>query len=113
MLNRLALSFVVASSLLAATQSGETLRSPDLNQLSKKQFQQLLSKALSGPSAPIQIPKLNFVAQERRCSIPLLEWKVSHPERFSIRKLPAGRTNLDSMAIQPPAPACGGWTEGK
>jgi hypothetical protein len=84
-----------------------------LNQLSKEQFQQLLSKALSGPTEPVQVPKLTIVAQARRCSIPLLESKVNHPERFNMPKLQVGRTNLDPMAMPPPAPACKSWNEGK
>ncbi len=113
MLNRLALPFLVASSVLAASQPAETLRSPDLNQLPKEQFQQLLSRALSGPPRPIQMPTLRVETQNRRCSIPLLESKVEHPERFSMRKLPVGKANLDPMATRPPAPACKSWNEGK
>jgi hypothetical protein len=113
MLNRLVLPVLLAGSLLAASQPAETLRSPDLNQLPKEQFQKLLSKALSGPPRPVHVPQLMVETQNRRCSIPLLESKVEHPERFTMPKLHAGKSNLDAMAIHPPAPACKGWNEDK
>jgi hypothetical protein len=113
MLNRLALAFAMASSVLVASQLSGTLRPPDLNQLSQEQFQQLLSKALSGPRAPFKVPKAVTGAQHGHCSIPLLESKVNHPERFNMPRLPVGRSNFDAMAMPPAAPACKNWNEGK
>jgi hypothetical protein len=113
MLNRLVLPFLVAGSVLAASQPSETLRPPDLNQLSKDQFQQLLSKALSGPTEERAAAQRGMAAQARGCSIPLLEAKVEHPERFNMPKLRGGRKNLDRMAVPPPAPACRGWDQGQ
>lgn len=112
-MNHLALSFLVASSVLVARQPRETLRSPDFNQLSQEQFQQLLSKALSGPTKSFEAPALRVEVQNRVCSIPLSELKIEHPERFSMPKLPAGRKNLDPMTMPPPAPACKSWNQGK
>jgi hypothetical protein len=113
MLKHLALSFLVASGVLAASQLEETLRPPDLNQLSKEQFQQLFSKAFNGSNKLVHVPNLVLETRNRRCSIPLLESRVEHPERFSMPKLPVGRRNLDPMSVAPPAPVCRGWNQGK
>jgi len=43
------------------------------------------------------------------CAIPLLESKVQHPERFSMRRLKVPTTHAESMAVPPTAPACQGW----
>jgi hypothetical protein len=114
--NRLALPFLLAGSVFAASQSTETLRSPDLNQLPKEQFQQLLSKALngalSGPPRPVHMPIHSVAAANNHCSIPLLESKVEHPERFTMPKL-HGTESLDTIAVRPPAPACKDWNKGK
>ena len=40
------------------------------------------------------------------CAIPLLESKIQHPERFSMRRLAVPATHADSMAVPAPAPAC-------
>jgi hypothetical protein len=112
MVNRLVLPFLVAASVLAAGQPTETLRSPDLKQLPQEQFQQLLSEALSGPPRPVHMPIHSSAAANSHCSIPLLESKVAHPERFTMPKL-HGTESLDTIAARPPAPACKDWNNGK
>lgn len=113
MLKRLALPFLVAGSVLAATQPIETLRSPDLTQLPKDQFQELLSKALSGPPRSVHIPLHSIAAANSHCSIPLLESKVEPLERFNMPILPTEGWNLDPMRLAPPAPECRNWNQSK
>jgi hypothetical protein len=53
--------------------------------------------------------KLPQRARSEVCSIPLLESKVEHPERFSMRALKLPPTRADNMAVPGPAPACQHW----
>ncbi len=94
---RTAMLFSVAGTLFAAA----NLHPPALDQLSKDQFQQFLSKGLAQAEGPAQLAETRKV-----CSIPLLDYKVPHPERFSMRTLPVDVRNLDSLAMPNPAPAC-------
>jgi hypothetical protein len=53
--------------------------------------------------------KLPQRARSEPCSIPLLESKIEHPERFRMKTLEMPATHADNMAVPPPAPACRGW----
>jgi hypothetical protein len=48
-------------------------------------------------------------ARSETCSIPLLESRVQHPERFRMKVLKAPASQADSMATPSPAPVCSGW----
>jgi hypothetical protein len=47
-------------------------------------------------------------ARAKTCSIPLLENKVQHPERFRMRVLKAPAKQIDNIATSPSAPVCEG-----
>jgi len=94
---RTAILICAAGTLFAAAD----LRPPALDQLPQDQFQHLLSEGLSHPNGPALLLETRKV-----CSIPLLEYKVPHPERFTMRKLPVTARNFDSSVFPNPAPAC-------
>jgi hypothetical protein len=53
--------------------------------------------------------KLLQRARSESCSIPLLESKIEHPERFRMKTLKLRAAPADNMAVRPPAPTCLGW----
>ena len=100
------LLLLAAGNLLAAEAGTAALRLPDLGKLSKQQFQELLSKGLADQPALSAGQSSVMIIGQNVCSIPLLKWKVSHPERFNMPQLPAGSKKIDPMAIPSPAPEC-------
>lgn len=91
---------------MAAEAGTAALRPLDLSKLSKQQFQELLLKGLADQPA-LSARQVNLVTKEQSvCSIPLLRWKIDHPERFNMPQLPAGSKKIDPMALPPPAPEC-------
>lgn len=68
-------------------------------------------KDWSGSSILRSLPpqKLPQRARSEVCSIPLLESKIEHPERFSMRTLKLPPIHADNMAVPGPAPACQHW----
>ena len=114
MLTRMAALLCIAGTMLFAAESTPTLPPPDLNQLSRDQFQQLFPKSFSYGDFfgfPPRPEKLNqqLAGGKRTCSIPLLENRIERPERFSMRRLPIGKANFDPMVAPIPAPACQHW----
>ncbi len=94
---KLLICAALAPLLLAGEQS---LAPPDLGQLSRKQFEDRLSKALAAspqllPSAPVA----RLSQGEDGCAIPLLEGRVSPTRRLQRETLPAGSGNIDHMPI--------------
>jgi hypothetical protein len=113
MLARTAVLLCAAGTMLLAADNTATLQPPGLNQFSRDQFQQLFSKSFSQGDffgfAPKTEKSRQLAAGGRECSIPLLEMKIKHPERFSMRRLPMRNTNADPMVARIPAPACKNW----
>ena len=66
------------------------------------------TKDLTSPLTLRNLPvaKLQQRARSETCSIPLLESKIQHPERFSMKTLKLPATHADNMAMPPPVPAC-------
>lgn len=90
---------------------GSGLRPRDLKQLPSKEFQDLLSKAFSGEQTKELAQRELKLAQQgvhfpETCSIPLLNAKVDHPERFSMPTLRAQRTPTDRMGGSFSPPVC-------
>lgn len=49
----------------------------------------------------------------QKCAIPLLEFRVPHPERFDNMGRAIGSTKFDDMAVAPPIPVCKDWQQEK
>jgi len=87
-----------------------------LQQLTRESVDRQIAALVQGkPEKRLGTPFLLGKLQQRKmpelprpevCSIPLLESKVQHPERFSMRRLKVPATHADSMAVPAPAPAC-------
>lgn len=58
-----------------------------------------------GERTPVRLPRQ---ARVETCSIPLLESKIQHPERFRMQVLKVPARQMDNIATPPPAPACEG-----
>jgi hypothetical protein len=93
--------------------------SRSLQQLTRESVYRQIAASVAGKSAkdspaPLtfaNLPRVKPVRPERSetCAIPLLESKVRHPERFSMKTLRVPAKSADSMAVPPTAPACRGW----
>jgi hypothetical protein len=66
-------------------------------------------KDLTNPLQNLPLARLPQRARSETCSIPLLESKIQHPERFRMKVLKIPATPADNMATAPPVPACQGW----
>ena len=71
---------VCAAPLLA-----QDLSTPGLKQMSPQQFDQMLRKGLEQHQT-FKTPQL--LAGNTECAIPLLEYRVKHPEQYTIRRVP-------------------------
>ncbi|HLH03898.1 MAG TPA: hypothetical protein VKX25_14095 [Bryobacteraceae bacterium] len=80
-----------------------SLPRPRLDQLSQKEFDKMLRKGLDQRQQEAA-RVLELAEGTRECSIPLLEYRVKHPERYTMRRVPAG-PGLDAMA-KPAGPVC-------
>ncbi|HEY3456553.1 MAG TPA: hypothetical protein VGK64_18385 [Bryobacteraceae bacterium] len=90
-----------------------------LQQLTRESVERTIAASVTGKSAkdlpaPLtfaNLPRIKPVRPElpETCAIPLLESKVQHPERFSMKILKVPATPADTMAVPPPAPACQNW----
>ena len=56
----------------------------------------------------VPMARLPRKAGPEECSIPLLESRVPHPERFKMKILKVPGAPADNMATAPPAPPCKG-----
>jgi hypothetical protein len=65
-----------------------------------------LAAPVSGERPLVRLPQR---ARSETCSIPLLDSKIQHPERFRMKVLKLPATRADNIAVPPPAPACNGW----
>ena len=83
----------------------QVLQPRDLNQLSRKKFQDLLSKAFSAKNNALK--ELRGVASlQSVCSIPLLELKAKNPNRFDNETTREAPRTFDHIAGATPAPTC-------
>jgi hypothetical protein len=64
------------------------------------------SPLMFGARAPVRLPRQ---ARAETCSIPLIESKVQHPERFRMQVLKVPATPMDKIAVPAPAPVCERW----
>jgi len=90
-----------------------------LQQLTRESAHRQIAASVAGKSAKDLPAPLTFANLSRAkplkpersetCSIPLLESKVQHPERFSMKTLKIPAKSADNMVVAPPAPACRGW----
>jgi hypothetical protein len=71
-----------------------------------KRGPEVASPLVSGGRPLVMLPQR---ARSETCSIPLLESKIQHPERFRMKVLKLPATRADNIAVPPPAPACNGW----
>lgn len=116
-------SGVIPAMLLASDNAPNLSAFPDagksLQQLARESVDRQIAASVQGkrskePAAPMALlsmpPKrLPQRAHSEACSIPLLESKIEHPERFSMKTLKPPPSHADNMAVPPPAPACQGW----
>ena len=88
--------FICAAPLFA-----QDLSTPGLKRMPPKEFDQMLRKGLQQNRA-VQV--LQLVADNKECAIPLLEYRVKHPEQYTIRRLPVPAQG-DPIA-HPAMPVC-------
>ena len=67
--------------------------------LSKKQSEWRMTE-------PVLLAQPSSDASSKTCAVPLLEMRVDHPERFTMKVLPADSSIDKQSRIRPPAPAC-------
>ncbi|MDQ2711590.1 MAG: hypothetical protein M3Y24_05020 [Acidobacteriota bacterium] len=90
----------------------QILKPRDLKELSHKNFNELLSKALTeGPKSAAELPR-KFASRRQVCSIPLLEAPIDRSKHFSMKTIPTGPRSFDGTAVPNPAPACKDWQSG-
>ena len=90
-----------------------------LQQLTRESVDRQIAASVAGKTAKdsaasltfANLPKVKPAGPElsKTCSIPLLQSKVEHPERFRMQNLKVPAAPMDRMAVRPPAPACPGW----
>jgi len=123
MLRLIAISSVFSIALLASDNAPGLSPFPDagksLPQLARESVDRQIAASVQGkPGVKLASP-LMFVEKPRVkmppragsevCSIPLLESKVQHPERFRMQVLKVPARPMDHMATPAPAPVCKGW----
>jgi hypothetical protein len=116
------LSSAISGALLASDNSSKLSPFPDagksLQQLARESVDRQIAASVRGKRGPEPASPLAFGARPRvmlpqraraeTCSIPLLESKIQHPERFRIRVLKVPAKQMDNIATLPPAPVCEG-----
>jgi hypothetical protein len=124
MMLRLMLISSAISGVLQASDSASTLSPfPDagksLQQLARESVDRRVAASVRGkrgaePASPLAFGtrlhvKLPQRTRAETCSIPLLESKVQHPERFRMQVLKVPAKQVDNIATPAPAPICEGW----
>ena len=113
-----ALSVALLASDGASTLSSFPNASKSLQQLARESINRQIAASVHGKRGAELASPLMFVegprvmlprARSEVCSIPLLDSKVQHPERFRMQVLKIPARPMDRMATPPPAPACEGW----
>jgi len=113
----------VPMALLASDKGSNLSPFPDagksLQQLARESVDREIATSVQGkrpkePTALLTLPtlppkRLPQQARSETCSIPLLESKIEHPDRFSMKILKLPATRADNMAVPGPAPACKDW----
>ena len=118
MILRLVLIASAISGVLLASDNTSTLSPfPDagksLPQLARELVDRQIAASVQGKRVA-ELGKRGLVTLPQRahsetCSIPLLESKVQHPERFRMQVLKVPARPMDHIATPAPAPACEGW----
>ena len=111
---RLVLISSAISGLLLASENASKLSpfphaSKSLQQLARESLDRQIAASVQARRAPMLSGKL--LAQQTRaeaCSIPLLENKVQHPERFRMQILKVPARQIDNITTPPPVPVCTG-----
>jgi hypothetical protein len=112
------LACVAAFVLLSLTARGADLRSPGLNDLPARSFDDALHKALEQGEAKNKQLRLEMadalLGSSNKCAIPLKELKSRNPELGSADKnkpaLPRNpQHSMDRIAQPAPVPACKNW----
>ncbi len=113
-----ALSMALLASDNALTLSVFPDASKSLQQLARNSVDRQIAASVHGKRGAELASPLMFVegprvillrrARAEVCSIPLLESKVQHPERFRIQVLKVPATQVDKIATLAPAPVCEG-----
>ena len=113
----------IPMALLASDNAATLSLFPDadksLQQLARESVDRQLAASVRGKRGkdltnPLMLQNLPLArlpqrARSETCSIPLLESKIQHPERFRMKVLKIPATPVDNMATAPPVPACQGW----
>jgi hypothetical protein len=122
MMFRLVLISSAISGLLLASDNASTLSAfPDANkslqQLARDSVDRQIAASVHGKRgeglpSPLGFAERRVMRPQRvraeACSIPLLESKIQHPERFRTQVLKVPAKPIDNMATLPTAPACEG-----
>lgn len=124
MIFRLVLLSSVISGVVLASDNTSTLSpfrdaSKSLQQLARESVDREIAASVKGRrtkdlAAPLTLRNLPVARLQQRtqpetCSIPLLESKIQHPERFRMQVLKVPARRMDNIATPAPAPACEGW----
>jgi hypothetical protein len=108
------ISSAISGLLLASDNASKLSPFPDANkslqQLARESLDRQIAASVQERRAPPTISRklLPQRARAETCSIPLLENKIQHPERFRMQVLKVPAKQIDNMAISPPVPVCTG-----
>jgi hypothetical protein len=115
MLRLVLISSAISGVLLASDNASKLSPFPDagknLQQLARESLDRQIATSVQGGRPPMPPAKLKLLPQRARsetCSIPLLENKIQHPERFRMQVLRLPAKQIDNIATLPPAPVCEG-----
>lgn len=108
-------SSAISAVLLASDNASRLSPFPDasksLQQLARESLDRQIAASVQRGRPPMTSRKLKLLPQRARsetCSIPLLENKIQHPERFRMQILRVPAKQIDNIATLPPAPVCEG-----
>jgi hypothetical protein len=107
------ISSAISGVLLASENASKLSPFPDasksLQQLARESLDRQIAASVQARRAPtISRKLLPQQARAETCSIPLLENKVQHPERFRMQILKIPAKQIDNIATPPPVPVCTG-----
>jgi hypothetical protein len=122
MLRLMLISSAISGILLASDSASKLSPFPDagksLQQLAWESVDRQIAASVRGKrgpelSSPLAFGKRPRVMPPQRaraetCSIPLLQSKIQHPERFRMHVLKVPTKQVDNIATLPPAPVCEG-----
>ncbi len=115
MLRLVLISSAISGILLASDNASNLSPFPDagksVKQLARESLDRQLAASVQERRVPMPPRKLRLPPQRARsetCSIPLLENKIQHPERFRMQILKVPAKQIDNIATLPPAPVCEG-----